>query len=424
MKFLSRSLLPQSLLVILIATSANLMAANADSQASTAKLELLSSPAPINSSRSRIIADAKGQVWLSWVTQKDTLATLSYAKLGGGVDWSAPNTISQGHDWFNNWADFPSLVVNENSMAAHWLRMSADGPYDYDIQAAFLNTGKSTWTKGVTIHNDGVSAEHGFVSMRPMNNGLTFISWLDGRETRGDESHGVAAEGAHNNMGAMTLRAGIFGANGETVSEWELDRRVCDCCQTSAAMSSNGPVVVYRDRSEGEIRDIYITRYKGGAWTKPVAVHNDGWKIAGCPVNGPAVAASDNQVAVSWFTAKDDKPKVQLAVSGNGGETFAAPVLVASGNTNGRVGTTILDSGNIAVSWMDKDGSDAKIMLSLYSHDGRLLETTQVATSKASRRSGFPIIDSVGNEVYVTWTNIDDVPRVKVARVSYFNNPG
>jgi hypothetical protein len=115
---------------------------------------------------------------------------------------------------------------------------------------------------------------------------------------------------------------------------------------------------------------------------------------------------------------------VQLVLSDDSGETFSPPVLVADGNTNGRVGTTILDSGNIVVSWIELDAPDARIMLSLYSRDGRLLATTQVATSKASRRSGFPIIDSVGNVVYVTWTNIDDVPRVKVARISYSNNPG
>ena len=39
-----------------------------------------------------------------------------------------------------------------------------------------------------------------------------------------------------------------------------LDARACDCCQTDAAMTSAGPVVVYRNRTEEEIRDIYIAR--------------------------------------------------------------------------------------------------------------------------------------------------------------------
>ena len=109
-------------------------------------------------------------------------------------------------------------------------------------------------------------------------------------------------------------------------------------------------------------------------------------------------------------------------LSADNGESFSAPVLVASHSTNGRVDTTILESGDIAVSWMDTEGSDAKILLSRFSAEGVLRETTQIANSKASRRSGFPIIDSVGNDVYVTWTDISNAAQVRVARVIYGEN--
>ena len=115
---------------------------------------------------------------------------------------------------------------------------------------------------------------------------------------------------------------------------------------------------------------------------------------------------------------------MQLVVSTDSGKSFSAPVLVASQTTNGRVGTTILESGDIAVSWMDTEGSDAKIMLTRFSAEGNLLETTQIADSKASRRSGFPIIDSVGNDVYVTWTDVSGAAQVKVARVIYGSSKG
>jgi len=399
----------------LMVTSTSLQAAD------VTVLELLPSPAAINSSLSRVITDAKGQVYLSWVTREDEWATLSYSKFEDGV-WAAPKIISRGDNWFNNWADFPSLLVNNDTMAAHWLSMSAEGSYDYDIKAAFYDSENNGWGEGITIHKDGISAEHGFVAMLPMSEGHTFISWLDGRETRGGSEKAIGSNASPDMPGAMTLRAGIFDREGGTVSEWELDHRVCDCCQTSAALSATGPLVVYRDRSDEEIRDIYITRYIDDAWTEPTAIHNDGWEIAGCPVNGPAIAARDEQVAVSWFTAKDDIPRVQLVLSADNGESFSAPVLVASHSTNGRVGTTILESGDIVVSWMDTEGSDAKILLTRYSAEGLLQETTQVANSKASRRSGFPIIDSVANGVYVTWTDISNAPQVRVARVIYGKN--
>jgi hypothetical protein len=147
-------------------------------------------------------------------------------------------------------------------------------------------------------------------------------------------------------------------------------------------------------------------------------VHEDNWQIAGCPVNGPSVSARNEQVAVAWFTAKDDTPKVQLALSSDSGASFTAPVLVASPETNGRVGTALLDSGKIIVSWIDTSSAQAKIMLSVFSNEAELLLQVEVAKTSASRRSGFPIIESVGESVYVSWTDLSDSPQVRVARVS------
>ena len=370
------------------------------------QLTRLPSPAPANSSLSRVVADESGEIYLSWVSQDAEQATLAFARLTS-EGWDAAQVISGGRNWFVNWADFPVLSVDSSGMVAHWLQMSATGTYDYDIRARFYAQDKATWTEARTIHTDGISAEHGFVSMLPLNDGTTLISWLDGRETVHSEP-----------PGAMTLRAGIFDKSGANVSEWELDHRVCDCCQTSSAMTENGPIIVYRDRSQQEVRDIYATRLVDGAWTLPQAIHNDNWQVAGCPVNGPSVAAMNKRVAVAWFNAKDDVPKIQLVLSTDSGLSFSEPIVVESPNTNGRVDTTILDSGNIIVSWMDTAG-EAKIMLSRYDINGELLSTTEVAGSSPSRRSGFPIIEAVGNSVYVTWTDIDAGPQVKVARIDY-----
>lgn len=376
-------------------------------QAREAILELLPSPAPANSSLSRLVSDESGLLYLSWVSQAEGVASLSYSALTNDV-WTEPKIVSQGSDWFINWADFPALSVNAGNMTAHWLRKSAQGTYDYNIEARFYDKKNQNWSADTLIHKDGISAEHGFVSMLPVGPGQTMITWLDGRETA-----------AEDNPGAMTLRAGIFDVAGITLNEWELDHRVCDCCQTSSAMTNKGPIVAYRNRSEDEIRDIYMTRYVNDVWSTPRAIHNDNWQIAGCPVNGPAIAAKNEQVAVSWFMAKDDTPKVQLVISTDGGDSFSQPILVASPNTNGRVGTVILDSGDIVVSWLDTALAAAKLTLTRYSAKGMLLDSTVVATTSVSRRSGFPIIEGLGDSVYVTWTDISEAPRVKVARLSY-----
>ena len=375
--------------------------------AHAADVELLSSPAAENSSLSRVVSDESGNLYLSWVTQAEGSAGLYYSTLKE-TRWSKPQLIRQGEDWFINWADFPVLSVSAENKAAHWLRMSAEGTYDYDIDARFYDARTDSWSDAITPHKDGVSAEHGFVSMVPVGNGNTLMSWLDGRNTKTEAGYGE-----------MTLRAGIFSARGETLSEWELDARVCDCCQTSAAMSAAGPIIVYRDRSSEEIRDIYVTRYANGDWTPPVAIHDDQWEIAGCPVNGPSVAAQRNFVAVGWFTAKDDSPKVQLALSTDSGEHFSAPILVSGPDTIGRIDTAILANGEVAVSWLDTKDETAELTVSRFSAGGSLIDTTVVARMSASRRSGFPIIETIGDDLFVTWTDISEGSEVRVARIDF-----
>ena len=375
--------------------------------AHAADVELLPSPAAENSSLSRVVSDESGNLYLSWVTQAEGSAGLYYSTLKE-TRWKKPQLVRRGEDWFINWADFPVLSVSAENKAAHWLRMSAEGTYDYDIDARFYDALTDSWSDTITPHKDGVSAEHGFVSMLPVGNGNTLMSWLDGRNTKTEAGYGE-----------MTLRAGIFSARGETLSEWELDARVCDCCQTSAAMSAAGPIIVYRDRSAEEIRDIYVTRYVNGDWTPPVAIHDDQWEIAGCPVNGPSVAAQGNFVAVGWFTAKDDSPKVQLALSTDSGEHFSAPILVSGPDTIGRIDTAILTNGQVAVSWLDTTDETAELTVSRFSAGGSLIDTTVVARMSASRRSGFPIIETIGDDLFVTWTDISEGPEVRVARIDF-----
>lgn len=365
---------------------------------------------------SRLTTDAKGRVYLSWVKLEEEVSTLYYSTLVNNK-WGAGNLIAKGDNWFVNWADFPFLAVNDTGMAAHWLRKSAAGTYDYDVKASFYREDTKCWGAEITIHRDGVSAEHGFVSMLPMSEGRTFISWLDGRNS-GVPNVEAQAQGVAI-VGGMTLRAGIFDHNGETLQDWELDGLTCECCQTSAAMSAAGPVVVYRDRSAHEIRDIYITRYVDAGWTLPVPVYSDHWEVAGCPVNGPSVAAKDKMLAVVWFSANDDKPKVSLAISHDNGESFGQPVTVATESSYGRVSIAILDSGDIAVSWLQTINSEAQLKLALYNLQGELLDSIKIAGTSASRRSGFPVIVSQGNDVYVTWTDLSDGQRVEVARVRF-----
>ena len=101
------------------------------------------SPAPSNSSLSRVVANESGDIYLSWVSQDAEQATLAFSQLTS-AGWDTPKVISRGNNWFVNWADFPALSVDASGMVAHWLQISAQGTYDYDIRARFYPQDKAT----------------------------------------------------------------------------------------------------------------------------------------------------------------------------------------------------------------------------------------------------------------------------------------
>ena len=79
----------------------------------------------------------------------------------------------------------------------------------------------------------------------------------------------------------------------------------------------------------------------------------DGWKINGCPVNGPAIAARGRNVAVAWFTMQGGQGRAYIAFSSDAGRTFRAPIRVDDAGSTGRVQVELLADGSAAVSWIE-----------------------------------------------------------------------
>lgn len=379
----------------------------------------IAAPSAENSLTPRLFTSSNGTVYLSWLERKGEKTQLKFSLLENG-QWSTPKLISEGDNWFINWADYPSFIENEGTLSAHWLQKRAAGTYDYDIRIAQSSDNGDTWSESFIPHKDNMAAEHGFVSMLPISSNQNFATWLDGRNTKMAQGH---EEGGHGGGGAMTIRAGIFDNAGKITSDWELDARTCDCCQTAAAITSNGPIVAYRDRSDDEIRDIYVTRLIADSWTEPKPVFNDNWKISGCPVNGPSLAAKDNFVALTWFTAAQGFGEVKMAMSNDNGENFSSPIIISNGNTNGRVGSTILENGNIVISWMETNEDTANIMLAVFDANGEELIRETIAETSAARASGFPVITNTHNQVVLAWTETGQTSQVKTSTIAMNSVP-
>jgi len=356
------------------------------------------------------LAVHNGRVILSWLEPAEGERHALRFATWEGSDWSEARTIAEGENFFVNWADFPSVVeLPDGRLAAHWLVRSGPGTYSYDVHIAQSADGGDTWGAGVVPHRDGTETEHGFVSLFAGANGVLEAIWLDGRNFAAGDGHG-----GHGGAD-MTLRHTTVSADGSLGPETLLDDRICDCCQTSVATTSRGPIAVYRDRSADEVRDISVIRRTDGRWTEPRPVHRDGWQIAGCPVNGPAAAADGEQVAVAWFTAANETPRAKLAFSSDAGATFGQPVSIDDGDPLGRVDVALLDGGDALVTWLERVGEAAEIRARRVSPSGEVGRSWLISGTAAARGSGFPRMARVGDRVVFAWTEVGEPSRVRTA---------
>ncbi|MBI5856852.1 MAG: exo-alpha-sialidase [Sphingobacteriales bacterium] len=373
-----------------------------------AAVKMINSPAADSCAEPYLFTDKNGMIYLSWVEKKGKEAELKFSSLVN-EQWSEPTTIAAGKNWFVNWADYPLMAGDGNgNIIAHYLEKSDTAKFTYDIKMVASADSGRTWNNAMLLNEDNKKAEHGFVSIVPYKDGF-FACWLDGRKTASEESH-AGHDGHH---GEMTVRAAKLDKSGKKINEWELDGRVCDCCQTTAAITSSGPVVIYRDRSDEEIRDMSIVRLINGQWTSPEAIHTDNWKINACPVNGPRADAIGNNLAIAWFSMPGKKAEVKVVFSNDGGASFGTPIRLDEGNSIGRVDLVMLDSLTALVSWME--GGNIKAV-KVHS-DGSKEPSIMIASSSEKRSGGFPQMTKSGNRIIFAWT--DDIKKtIRLAQTS------
>ena len=398
--------------VLTIIALASLAGCSNDSAVSHPDIRLLPDIAANGSGEPHLATTISGDVVMSWLEPDEDGVALRWSRLDG-ERWAPATTVATGDDWFVNWADFPSVVpISGDLWAAHWLVKSSDSTFAYDVAVSTSNDAGVTWNQPITPHEDGTLTEHGFVSLFPWQGSVGAL-WLDGRnmESSGD-GHG---------HGGMTLRSAVVRDGDVPTHKTVVDELVCDCCQTDVAIGSSGPVAVYRNRTDEEIRDIYVARLENGLWEQGAPIADDGWKIAGCPVNGPAIDARGDVVAAAWFTAANGDSRIRYALSDDSGATFGEVIDVATDRPIGRVDIVLLKDGSALVSWLrGATGTAGEIRTRHVDVDGQLGADIVVAQTAAGRMSGFPQMVLRGDDIVLAWTDVLDdstIVRTAIARV-------
>lgn len=357
----------------------------------------LVSPAGLDSGESNLFTGPDGTVYLTWCGQGagDGERALHLSLLAPGAEeWSRPRMIVSTPLLMENWADFPSLTVgSDGTLWAQWFQRPPNEERGYRGWLARSADRGVTWSEPVPLG-------HEFVSLAPLSGGRVLAVWLESsRVPRSERKPGDPS---------MLLLSRLLDRDGATLRDWVVDPDVCNCCQTTLALLGEDRVfVVYRGRTSEEIRDHRHAVFDGDTWGQPMPLHDDGWRIAGCPVNGPAASSLGRSLAAVWFTVAKGVPQVLAKRSADGGATFGPAVSVGIGRPLGRVDLAMLSDASALITWMEmKDGeNEAGIYARRLFTNGSLSPAMLVAVSTQARASGFPRIAVRSNDqVVLSWT--------------------
>lgn len=333
-------------------------------------------------------------VTLSWVETTDDSASLRYAEWNAGK-WSAPATAATGKNWFLSWADVPTVTrLSSGVLVANWFVATKLEEEAYDLLLSYSKDEGKTWAKPFKPPQDASQTQHGFTSIVEMpDQGLGMV-WLDGREG----AHARNPEAAE-----MTLRFTSFDKNWKQGPDVAVNTRVCECCQTAAAMTSDGLVTAFRDRSDKEIRDIAVARLENGAWTPATLVHDDNYEAFSCPVNGPAISARGKDVAVAWYTVQKNVGHAFAAFSHDAGRTWSAPTRLDGGQSLGLVDIELLDDGSAAASWVEFANKQRRFMVRRVDPNGTASAPVDLPGQQTGHISGYPRMSRDHDTLLFTW---------------------
>ncbi len=280
---------------------------------------------------------------------------------------------------------------------AHWIEQP-EGNDDAEFVYVSASKDGMHWTAPAMANKDRSPFQHGLASMIDSGNGEASILWL--QALKGED------------YPAQLMRT-VVSADGRVLKEETLDSDVCTCCPTSVVKTGRGLLVAYRGHTARDIRDINVVRFENGKWLPSKNVYPDNWKIDACPTNAAVAAAKGDNVAIAWYTAAGDKPRVEVAFSADAGATFGNPVVVNTARADGYASSILDDDGSAIVSWLEQGGGATHVMARRVSASGVMGPATQVA--QGSRMDlGYPRLLHAGNDIWIAWGNT----KVQTARLN------
>ena len=267
-----------------------------------------------------LAVDTAGTLYLFTVYQQNSKPRLGLLTSHDGGDTLAPSVlpISEADASIGSHGEqSPSVAMTRGGIYALW-QQSRQNRSETIMSARSLSWGES-FDKPVQVSDKDAPSNRGFPSVGIAPNGDVYAIWLDERDTSqpNEETSSVY-------LARSTDHGTTFGRNVRVA------KGACPCCRPSLAFGAQSEVfVAWRRVFRGEVRDMVVSTSRDGGQTfaDPVRVHDDGWKLNGCPDCGAALAESNGALCVAWMTeGREERPRIRFARSADGAKSFSAPI--------------------------------------------------------------------------------------------------
>ncbi|MFN8586602.1 MAG: sialidase family protein [Candidatus Eisenbacteria bacterium] len=252
-----------------------------------------------------IAASADGRVALTWVTRDSLGADVWFAlSTDSGASFSAPQKLNSRPGKVSSYAESRPLVTlgPGGQVTVAWAAARDSGEYADDLVSRGSDDGGHTFSPEAFLNDDHtnlLSTYHGFLAVDATPEGLLAAAWIDGRASAGE------AEPERGEIWSTTSADG-----GRT---WRpnvrVARDVCSCCRLALRADSAAHVVVAYRGAANDLRDprLAISNDGGATFALDTLLSADGWKLPACPSMGPALTLNRGSGGhVAWFTGAEN----------------------------------------------------------------------------------------------------------------------
>jgi hypothetical protein len=281
---------------------------------------------------------------------------------------------------------------------------TAKGAVGTRLMTSRSTDGGRSFGPSTIVPGTDAAGHRGWEAIAADPRGAVYAAWLDHRQlaNRQIERPEAMAQLSQLHVGRLDGKTPAVPVTGG----------VCYCCKTALASGRSGELyVAWRHVYPGNLRDIAFatSRDAGRTFDPPVRVSEDGWAIAGCPDDGPAMAvAQDGWVHVVWptvVTAASDAVKALFHSATRDGRVFTPRARIPTWGQANHPQVAVSADGALLVVWDESGDGSRRLAAARGALDGSGRVDFKREDLSGAGQAIYPAAARVDGGMVVAWTS-------------------